>query len=145
MDILISTIFDKCQRLSSYEAGRGSTVSDDLYSIVHITDRDSLFLADAIEQAAGSVASILRFAISDYNITQTKVTFDVVSDSSLNYPPNTKFLEEIIATYCMAVWLDNKLPERARSYMGMYTELINRMVKKVCRKRPILEADDNNN
>lgn len=146
MEILISDIFDKCSRLSSYEAGKNAAVGDELYSIIHITERDNEFLVDTMRQAAGSIASILRFAITGYdvNTTTSKLTFDVISDSSLNRPTATKFIAEIISTYCMSVWLSNKIPDRSQSYMGMYTELMNNLVKSIHRLRPILEPDDNN-
>lgn len=137
--ITLDTIFNKAVEFSSFEAGRG-VQDDSLLPTLLVTSKDKAFIQSYAEQAMLSLSALLKFCLENTSYEESpNVTygFTFSYDCTLAAKSSTKrHLQEAMTAFVMSQWLTNKLPERAKAYSTMYTDMAGLLVSSAERIAP---------
>lgn len=138
--ITYNEIYDKAFELASFEAGRG--VQDEaLFNVIVLNERDRAFINSFADQATESLCSLLSFCLDDWEVgSGISFTFRTTCSLSATTKANrvkTQLIDAIVSLV-MSKWLDNKLPDRAKSYASMFTDMAGAIVSSVKRVKPKL-------
>lgn len=135
MDITFSSLYTRCQDLSSYEAGKG-LADDALYPLIHITERDKMVLLPWAQSGIEVLTALIGSAVEDVELEDETFHITFVPDEhiSKNISKAKKPIEEIITCFMLAKWLENKIEDRSKAYMLMFNDLSNALIKRIYRK-----------
>lgn len=135
--IELTTLYDKAVEFASFEAGRG-VQDDSLYPTIMVTSRDLPFIRSYAEQALTSMGALLKFCLEDYEISDgDKYVYTFQDTCTLAYKGNTtRHLQEAMTSFIMSQWLVNKLPDRAKTYSTIYTDMMGLLVGSAKRVNP---------
>ena len=133
-------IFSQCEQLSSFEArGKVDANGNSRYLDIHIGEVDRLLVDQYITQAVINLqeafsrmivstipnAGVVETTTEDGKTTTEEIpgfTWVMRDDSRWNGAKAfTKHTAEAIASYVLAQWLSDKLPERVQFYEGLFT------------------------
>ena len=138
--ISFNDILNSIKALASFEAGRG-VQDESLYNTIMVSDADKPFLLLHAQQAQSAIASAMLFCLPEYDVRETSgdtlFVYSFGSDCALNETsPTKRLLSEAMSLYIMSRWLGNKIPERAETYVSMYGNIVEVLVKSANRSNP---------
>lgn len=135
------TIYDKVVEFTSFEAGRG-VEDESLYNTIIVTSRDKSFIQSYALQAMTLLGSLLKFCIEDVTTDEDgNYTFLFREDCKLSKTEAKakRLLTDAMVSSVMSSWLSNKIPERAKAYAAIHTDMASLIVNSAERIRPNLK------
>ncbi len=142
-----SSLLDRCTMLSSYE-GRNITdgSGESMYDSVHITDQDKDLVLYYINEAVNAVETELGYHLESVErvATTTGGDPDAYEFTFISEPyftePGQRRLGEVIETFAMSRWLEDKSESRGASYKLMYDNLMQALINSIRKNRPTLDS-----
>ena len=127
-----SDILQRATMLSAFEAKQAiNAEGESMFSDVRIYEKDHSALIAYIKEGAKLLESKLATAFTiDSTASTTAITWaftDNIDTRRVNITAD-KFTEAIVA-YTLARWLENKIPNTAKSYVAMFQDLSDAAVK----------------
>ena len=131
INIKYSLIVSKCKLLSEYEAEQAESGA---FANILLTDSEDELLKQYIGQAIAKIEESLQGAI----VSIVDLNADVQGENVITLEMSNSFavtgggratgsfvnsINETCATYCIYMWLLNKLPERSKAYQNMFEDM----------------------
>lgn len=142
MILQFTDIYDKVRILSSYEAARiKDAQGESLYEEVLVTEQDTERIRQLAREACIAIHAAARYAFHDvaYDDESSTLVFEV-SNAMDATSSSLQVAQEVVATYIMQHWLEDKSPERSKSYEQVFANMLASLVRLAYRKhQPKLE------